>query len=262
MLSTLQPGCDILDENGKPTGKRQLPINCILCNFTKPTEDKPSLLFHNEVETLFHEFGHGMHNICSRTMLSRFHGTRVERDFVECPSQMLEQWCWTEQSLNMMSGHYADTSKKIPPEPLKSLINSKRATSGLLTKRQLVFGILDQRMHTSTSADTEKLMTEVHAEVMGMTATPDTNFVAGFGHLAGGYDSSYYGYLWAEVFSADAFYTKFEKNLLSPEAGMEYRKKILEPGGSVDAIDLLKGYLGREPTMDGFLKDKGLTTTA
>ena len=261
---TLQTGCRIYDDDGNEVTK-QLPVNVMLCNFPKPTEDKPSLLGHDDVVTFFHEFGHVMHQICGQPLLSRFAGTAVERDFVEAPSQMLENWCWKSKSLNLMSGHYKDETKKIPEETVSALAKSKNANCGLLTKRQLYFGILDQTMHTvkdKNGIDTEKLCYELQPKIMGIEAMKDTNFVSSFGHLAGGYDAQYYGYMWSEVYSADMFYSVFcakgDDSLLDVEAGLGYRNKILAPGGSRDALDSLKDFLGREPNNIAFLKDKGL----
>ncbi|GAQ89369.1 thimet oligopeptidase [Klebsormidium nitens] len=248
----LQKGCTRKD------GSRQLPVAGMLANFSRPTADKPSLLAHNEVETYFHEFGHVMHNICSRVEMARFAGTSVERDFVEAPSQMLENWCWEKASLRLMSGHYRDGSP-LPESLLDTLISTKKAHAGLLCKRQLFLGLLDQTVHTRAQADTAAVIQELHPKVLaGIPATAGTNMLASFGHLAGGYDASYYGYMWSEVFSADMFATKFAKDVLSPAAGKEYRDKILRPGGSIDAADMLWDFLGREPTEAAFLESKGV----
>eukprot|EP01084_Bolivina_argentea_P019228 35774_1 len=261
-MCSLQSGCAIYDDNGSRVG-RQLPVNAMLCNFPKATPDKPSLLSHDDVVTFFHEFGHVMHQVCSQTVLDRFAGTSVERDFVEAPSQMLENWCWKATSLNLMSGHY-ENNDKIPNDLLIKLTKSKNANCGLLTKRQLYFGILDQTMHTATDAvDTQKLAQELQPKIMGIEAQKDTNFVASFGHLAGGYDAQYYGYMWSEVYSADMFATVFcvdgdESQLLNQDNGLKYRRKILQVGSSRDAADSLKDFLGREPNNRAFLKEKGL----
>jgi thimet oligopeptidase len=257
-MCTLQRGCAIFNDNGEEVA-RQLPVNAMLCNFPKPTAEKPALLSHSDVETFFHEFGHVMHQICGQPQLAHFAGTSVERDFVEAPSQMLENWCWKAASLNRMSGHYTDSTKKIPEALLQGLIKSKNANCGLLVKRQLYFGILDQTMHTSAKCDTAQLCQTLQPKIWGIPAMPGTNFVASFGHLAGGYEAQYYGYMWSEVYSADMFHTMFgEKNLLDPKAGMNYRQKILSWGGSRDAIDSLCDFLGRKPNNTAFLKDKGL----
>eukprot|EP00488_Nonionellina_sp_1-RS-2012_P001075 TRINITY_DN1701_c0_g1_i1.p1 TRINITY_DN1701_c0_g1~~TRINITY_DN1701_c0_g1_i1.p1 ORF type:complete len:201 (+),score=78.26 TRINITY_DN1701_c0_g1_i1:217-819(+) len=175
---------------------------------------------------------------------------------------MLENWCWKSKALNLMSGHYLD-NKKIPQDLLDKLTKSKNANCGLLTKRQLYFGILDQTMHTVTDdkgVDTQKLCIELQPKIKGIQAQKDTNFVASFGHIAGGYDAQYYGYLWSEVYSADMFDAVFcakgDESLMDAKNGLEYRRKILEVGGSRDAIDSLKDFLGRLPNNNAFLKEK------
>lgn len=252
-VCSLQPGCLMID------GTRQLPVGAMLANFTKPTTEKPSLLGHNEVETYFHEFGHLMHHICSRSVFAKFSGLRVEEDFVEAPSQMLENWCLESASLKMMSGHYEDTNQPLPQEIIEALMQKKRAFSGLLTKRQLLFGLFDQSIHMREKADTAAVLKELTPKVMeGLPMLEGTNFSASFGHMAGGYDAAYYGYLWAEVFSADMFETKFKGNVLSKSAGREYRDKVLAPGATKDAAVILREFLGREPTQEAFLRSKGL----
>ncbi len=262
---TLQTGCRIYDNEGNENDK-QLPINVMLCNFAQPMADKPSLLGHDDVVTFFHEFGHVMHQICGQPLLSRFAGTAVERDFVEAPSQMLENWCWKSKSLNLMSGHYKNKNQKIPKDLIYKLSQSKNANCGLLTKRQLYFAILDQTMHSvkdeNTVIDTQKLCQQLQPKIMGIETQQNTNFVSSFGHLAGGYDAQYYGYMWSEVYSADMFESIFcekgDDSLMDVANGMNYREKILKVGGSRDAIDSLKDFLGREPNNKAFLKDKGL----
>ena len=261
-MYTLQKGCAIYDErNGKEIG-RQMPVNAMLCNFPKPTADRPSLLSHGNVVTFFHEFGHVMHQICGQTQLARFSGTSVQMDFAEAPSQMLENWCWQPESLHRMSGHFSDPEgKRIPEEMLNGLIKSKNVNSGLSCKRQLFYGMLDQIMHTANGGqiDTAKLCAELQLKIWGIPPMEGTNFVAGFGHLAGGYEAQYYGYMWSEVYSADMFYTLFgERNLLNPVSGMAYRKKILSRGGARDARELLCDFLEREPNNKAFLKSKGV----
>jgi len=253
----LQPGCGIPKTDGDV---RQLPIAACVCNFPKPTTGKPSLLTHSDVVTFFHEFGHVMHQLCTTAEYALFSGTNVERDFVEAPSQMLENWCWERESLLMMSGHFEDNSKKLPDDLLNKLIAAKNANAGLLNKRQIVFALLDQRMHSRSEADTTEICRQTQKEITGFEETAGTNFVASFGHLAGGYDATYYGYMWSEVYSTDMFYSRFKeaKALLSAKVGVDYRSCILAPGGSQDGATMLEKFLGRKPSMDYFLKSKGL----
>jgi len=239
------------------SGKRQKSVASMVCNFPKPSGGKPSLLSHKQVKTFFHEFGHVMHGICSKTNISMFFGTNVEGDFVEAPSQMLENWVWQEESLRMMSGHYKDGSP-IPKDLLQKLVASKKANSGGLNLRQIFFGTFDMTIHTRAKADTMEIARELYRDLLGIERINGTNIGANLGHLVG-YDAGYYGYLWSKVFSQDMFDTRFAKEgILNPKTGMDYRKKILEPGATKDAGDLLRNFLGRDPNQDAFRKSIGL----
>ncbi|CAI5722575.1 unnamed protein product [Hyaloperonospora brassicae] len=250
---TLQQSC------ANSSGRREYPAAAMVANFNAATKSKPSLLGHQEVVTFFHEFGHVMHCLCSEVSIPRFAGTRVERDFVEAPSQMLENWCWEKEPLQRLSSHY-ETGEKLSDDLVARLISTRNATTGLTNKRQLLFATFDRMIHSTPKSNSAELLGQLQSEIMLIDMTPGTNFAASFGHLAGGYDAQYYGYLWSEVFSTDMFMSRFKKDgLMNQETGVAYRELILARGGSIDATDMLQDFLGRAPNDNAFLLSKGLT---
>lgn len=239
-------------------GTVQLPVAALVCNFTKPTDDKPSLMTHDETETFFHEFGHCLHTILSETEMAGFAGTSVERDFVEAPSQMFEEWVWTPETLSMFAKHY-ETGEPMPAELIDGMIAAKNLQSGVKTEGQIFLGMVDQAYHTDLDGvvDTTQVGYDIHDMTRMYPHTPGSHFQSSFGHLTG-YQAGYYGYLWSLVYAQDMFQRFQELGMLNPEAGAYYREKILSKGGTEDSLDLVRDYLGREPSMDAFLKSLGL----
>jgi thimet oligopeptidase len=217
---------------------------------------------HDEVETIFHEFGHAMHTILTRAKYSRFSGTSVPQDFVEAPSQMLENWPWDKTVLDSFAADYRDPKKKIPAEILAQLKNSRLATEGTRYRRQLSFGLMDLTLHTqihATNADdvlplSNKVLSDVSLEV-----PPDTAFVAYFGHIIG-YGAGYYGYAWADAIAAD-MNTVFEKapdGYFDKKAGMRMRQEIYSVGDARDVNISIEKFLDRPRSIEPFLKKIGV----
>ncbi|KAG0139858.1 hypothetical protein CROQUDRAFT_54131 [Cronartium quercuum f. sp. fusiforme G11] len=242
----------------KSNGLRNYPVCSMVANLAKETVNKPALLSHDSVVTFFHEMGHAFHQLCSKTKYARFHGTAVARDFVEAPSQMLENWCWTESQLLKMSQHYQRPNEKLPKDLIQKIINSRDLNSGLFNLRQIFFGMFDMHVHTISTPDTDlsKTWCEMRKEISlveddGENAPGQSSF----GHIVGFVDpAGYYGYLYSQSFSADMFATVFEDDPMSPISGQKYRKEILEPGGSRDEMESLKAFLGREPNNEAFMR--------
>ncbi len=239
-----------------PDGTYQTPVSAIVANFTKPTADAPSLLRHSEVVTFFHEFGHILHQTLTQADYLEFSGSSTERDFVEAPSQMLEHWVWDREVLRRFTRHH-ETGDPLPEKLLDAMIAAKNVSSGIQYLRQLFFARLDFAFHSpGFNGDTTAALKKLY-HVTGFPYPEGTHFHSGFGHLFG-YDAGYYGYLWSRVFGDDMF-TRFEKaGVLDRETGLDYRRKILERGGTVDGDVLVRDFLGREPNTDAFLRDLGL----
>ena len=245
-----------------PDGKYQRPVCALVCNFPPPQPDKPSLMSHDEVETIFHEFGHAMHTILTRAKYSRFSGTSVPQDFVEAPSQMLENWAWDKKVLDSFAADYRDPKKKIPSDILNQLKASRLATEGTFYRRQLSFGLMDLTLHTQIHAtnadDLLPLANKVLSEV-SLPVPPDTAFVAYFGHIIG-YGAGYYGYAWADAIAADMA-TVFENSpdgFFDQTAGMRMRQEIYSVGDSRDINISIEKLLGRPRSLEPFLKKIGV----
>jgi thimet oligopeptidase len=228
-------------------GSYQPPVSSMVCNFNNLLKHGE----HEEVETYFHEFGHIMHQTLTRARYGRFSGSSTARDFVEAPSQMLENWVWDPKLLSRM------TIKPLPEDLLKRMIAAKNVNTGLVNLRQLFFGTIDQLYHLDPPSDTTaayaRLMKRITLFPMSAGAHPE----ASFGHLMG-YDAGYYGYMWSRVFAEDMASKFLAEGLLNPVTGRRYRETILERGSSRDEAELLRDFLGREPNEEAFLKSLGI----
>jgi len=240
-----------------PDGAYRKPVAAIVANFTKPSAERPSLLRHNEALTLFHEFGHILHFCLSTVPLIRFSGFDTEWDFVEAPSQIMEHWMWRPEVLQRFARHH-ETGEPIPTDLVERLVAARDLNVALHTARQVYLGQVDLMLHDGRP---EVDLDEINRIAFAFTQLPypeGTNFLASFGHLMGGYDAGYYGYLWAKVYGDDMFSVFQDEGVLSPRVGARYRREVLERGGSRDAIDHLRAFLGREPSTDAFLRNIGI----
>lgn len=237
------------------------PFISIVTNFTKPTEDAPSLLTHHELETFLHEFGHSLHGMLSRGRYPSQCGTNVARDFVELPSQIMENWAYEKEFLSTFARHYM-TGEPMPEEYLGKIVAAKNFQSGYLQVRQLHFGVLDMAWHTLTKM-TEESVEAFEERVLGPYATlprvPGTAISPSFGHIfSGGYSAGYYSYKWAEVLEADAFSLFQERGVFDRETAASFRKNILERGSSEDEDILYRNFRGRNPEPDALLRKLGI----
>jgi thimet oligopeptidase len=245
-------------------GKYQRPTVALICNFPSPQPGKPSLLAHQDVETLFHEFGHAMHSILTRAKYSRFAGTSVPGDFVEAPSQMLENWVWDKRVLDSFAADYRDPSKKIPQQILNQLKASKLAVEGTFYRRQLAFGLTDLALYTQIHQDNAREAVPLSNRIMADTffpEPPDTAFVAYFAHIfSSGYDAGYYGYAWADAIAADmaTVFANAPDGFFDVQAGRRLRQEIYEMGDSRDVEISIEKFLGRKQSIEPFLKKIGM----
>jgi thimet oligopeptidase len=251
----------LIDGKRFADGSYQRPVVALVCNFTPPSGDKPSLLDHDSVETLFHEFGHAMHAILTRASFARFSGTSVPRDFVEAPSQMLEAWVWDKTVLDGFAADYRDPSRKIPSEILDQLKASKYAIYGCHYRRQLSFGLMDLKLHTEITAANATQTLPLANQILSETFLPmpeGTAFLCYFGHFSG-YDAGYYGYAWADAIAADMA-TVFESapdGYFDVNVGRRMREEIYAAGDARDVNVSIEKFLGRPRSIEPFLKKIG-----
>ncbi|PAR39524.1 oligopeptidase A [Vibrio metoecus] len=244
-------------------GALQTPVAYLTCNFNRPVGDKPALFTHDEVTTLFHEFGHGIHHMLTQVEVGAVSGINgVPWDAVELPSQFLENWCWQEEALAFISGHY-QTDEPLPKAMLDKMLAAKNFQSAMFILRQLEFGLFDFTLHTTYDPEVGPKVLETLAEVKKKVAVLPglewNRFSHSFSHIfAGGYSAGYYSYLWAEVLSADAFSRFEEEGIFNHETGLSFLNNILEMGGSEEPMELFKRFRGREPQIDALLRHAGI----
>ena len=245
----------------RKNGKVERPHVSIVCNFTKPTESKPSLLTFNEVTTLFHEFGHALHGMLADTTYPSLSGTSVYWDFVELPSQVLENWCYEAEALAIFAKHY-ETGEVIPMEFIEKIKASSTFLEGMATLRQISFGLLDMSWHGIDPTAIEDLKTHENQAFENTHLFPDnpeTAMSTSFSHIfQGGYSSGYYSYKWAEVLDADAFEYFKENDIFSKEIASKFATHVLSKGGTEHPMVLYKRFRGAEPKPDALLKRAGL----
>ena len=244
-------------------GRYDLPVAALLCNFPAPSADKPSLLMHSDVETLFHEFGHVMHGMLSRSRFVAQSGFTVPRDFIEAPSQMLENWVWDKTVLDSFAADYRDPAKKIPADTITALISARQATDGYYNRRQLAVGSLDLKIHTLSAdeawlADVVELTNGVTGKIT-LTPAPGTAWAAYIGHLAG-YDAGYYGYLWAKVMAIDmaSVFKAAPGGFLDEKVGRRLRDEVYSVGDTRDVAESVEKFLGRPRSQEPFLDYVGI----
>ncbi len=247
----------------KANGEQQIPVAYLVCNFTAPVGDQPALLTHDELTTLFHEFGHGIHHMLTQVNTAAVSGVNgVAWDAVELPSQFLENWCWEPEALAFISGH-VETGEPLPKALLDKMLAAKNFQSAMMLMRQLEFSLFDFSMHLNyhpeQPQDVQQVLNDIRQQV-AVVKVPDFNrFQHSFSHIfAGGYAAGYYSYKWAEVLSADAFSRFEEEGIFNAETGDSFYREILSRGGEADAAELFKNFRGREPSVEPLLRHSGI----
>jgi len=244
-------------------GSLQLPVAYLVCNFSSPVGDDPALLTHNEVTTMFHEFGHGLHHMLTQIECADVSGINgVAWDAVELPSQFLENWCYEPEALALISGHY-QTGETLPQALLDKMLAARNFQSGMMMVRQLEFSLFDFCLHREYQpgkTDVQAFLNDIRRNVAVVTPPEFNRFQHSFSHIfAGGYAAGYYSYKWAEVLSADAFSRFEEEGVFNLQTGKDFRTNILEMGGSKEPMELFVSFRGREPSVDALLRHCGIT---
>ena len=244
-----------------PNGELQLPVAYMVCNFNGPVDGKPALFTHDEVVTLFHEFGHGIHHMLTKIEAGGVSGINgVAWDAVELPSQFLENWCWQPEALSFISGHY-ESGDALPNELLEKMLAAKNYQSAMQMVRQLEFSLFDFTLHQQSHSEksVQQILDEIRQEVAVIIPPTFNKFQNSFGHIfAGGYAAGYYSYKWAEVLSSDAFGRFEEEGIFNQNTGRDFLNNILEMGGSKEPMELFVAFRGREPQVDALLRHSGI----
>lgn len=254
---------DCIGRRKKIDGSLQKPVAYLTCNFNRPLGDQPALFTHDEVTTLFHEFGHGLHHMLTQIDVADVAGINgVPWDAVELPSQFMENWCWEEEALQFISGHYK-TGEPLPKEKLSQLLKAKNFQAAMFVLRQLEFALFDFRLHHTFDPSKQNqvldMLHEVKRQVAVIPGAEWGRMPHSFSHIfAGGYAAGYYSYLWAEVLSADAYSRFEEEGIFNPQTGQSFLDEILTKGGSEEPMTLFKNFRGREPQLDALLRHKGI----
>jgi peptidyl-dipeptidase Dcp len=247
-------------EQRRENGNRVIPVVSLVMNFTRETPERPSLLSHNEMNTFLHEFGHALHGMLSDCTYESLSGTNVKRDFVELPSQIMENWAWEKEWLDSWASHYR-TGERIPDEILARLRDSLTYNEGYSCMRQLGFGLLDMAWHTLAEPFTGDIAAFERAAMAPaelLAPAEGTCMSVSFAHLfAGGYAAGYYGYKWAEVLDADAYSLFRERGIFDRETAYSFRRNILEKGGSREPEELFRAFRGREPSIEPLIERSG-----
>ncbi|KAI3467654.1 hypothetical protein Pfo_024317 [Paulownia fortunei] len=250
--------CVVALQNGSwINSTRQIPVALLISQLQKEVDGHPGLLRFSEVVNLFHEFGHVVHHTCNRAPFARFSGLRLDPDFVEIPSLLLENWCYESSSLKLISGFHQDITKPIEDEMCKLLKRWRCSFSALKLKQEILYCLFDQIIHSTENVDMIGLFKHLHSKVMlGLPMLEGTNPASCFPRTAISYEATCYSRIWSEVFATDIFYMEFRDDIFNQNAGMHFRNKVLAPGGAKDPLEILSDFLGREPSIQAFVDSK------
>ncbi|CAI9768757.1 unnamed protein product [Fraxinus pennsylvanica] len=250
--------CVVALQNGSLIqNARQIPVALLNSHLQKEVDGRPGLLRFSELVNLFHEFCHVIHHICNRAPFARFSGLRLDPDFVEIPSLVLENWCYESRSLKLISGFHEDITKPIEDEICRSLKRWRFSFSALKLKQEILYCLFDQIIHSTENVDINGLFKHLHPKIMlGLPILEGTNPASCFPRTAIGYQATCYSRIWSEVFAADIFSTKFSHDIFNQHTGMHFRNKVLAPGGAKDPLEILSDFLGREPSIQAFVDSR------